>query len=577
MGTRVFGNQYVFRLPTSLPTMVGRRNWYVQVWEDTAAGEEVGFSRTSGHSDRLALADDIHRFGTVLALVLREWVSAATLLAEVARAHRVDQKAVMADTQLAERGIRAEEILGWSELVRSVRGQEPATPLSGEPPEGLAAILRPDHLPEYFARDPKAEPALDLAYDGQASIVIRGARLRTYTDQGPDVDIDLTQFTLGELARTLHALPGYLVVLRGDPSWPAAALLNVRATIAGTVRLFAYRSVLWSVLGPIAREVRRLRELARRAFVEAGPPTASGRILDLFGELFGYPRDPGEDDERYTARLLALLTAFSQNGMALAISLRQLTGVPFSLSEPAALTFEARCLAELEPGRLETVLRAADRLLNARKTAGVAHRLLGTIQNASVAPDAPSARLTVVRLGSEKRVDWQAASETGYVELVDHDIVNDQPVRLYIRASKTADLVRPSLTHFGLGQAFRYLGTIRAGEVLMADTVTRRVWLWNLEQTEIITDIGGVLNYTEREWQDLQAPFEVITDPAGTLNYAPLPGHPIDVTDLVNLEWIREGFWVRHGAQPVGWACESGGSGSTVTFVWPSGFRILGG
>lgn len=189
------------------------------------------------------------------------------------------------------------------------------------------------YLHRAFRRDPKPMLALRLRYDGEAtSWRVHDAQLTTSVEGGTGeaLDIDLTAYTLNELADYLADQPGYSVLYQ-----PPVDLgeLGARTLLDGTGdpaesngdHLYAYTAIEYAYLEAVAPELKHAREQIGEMLAQMTTQTAQHEWLDELGEYYDVRRLDGESDERYGPRIIYEVVRPRNNNKAIEIAIREAT------------------------------------------------------------------------------------------------------------------------------------------------------------------------------------------------------------------------------------------------------------
>ncbi len=214
------------------------------------------------------------------------------------------------------------------------------------------------YLPRFFRKEPVEFLALRLRYDGTLAWTVEDGVLRTtVTSQGRvppeslildfvlqdyavadlpwdhaiNLEVDLTQHTLGSLATFLAAQPGYSVEYRvtGEASQLGARILMDASgdqALSNGDHLNAFTSLTWVFLDAAAVELKAAREQIYQMLRQMAVPTAEGEWLDEIGGYYGVPRREGEIDSLYGPRIIDEVIRPRNNNKALEIAISKATG-----------------------------------------------------------------------------------------------------------------------------------------------------------------------------------------------------------------------------------------------------------
>lgn len=190
---------------------------------------------------------------------------------------------------------------------------------------------------------PWKDVGLKWAIDGLNLILFPGASFeRSYPLDG----------TLGDLVARLSA-DGFEVELL-DPDLATASagiLINpTREETLGAERpIHAFGSDLWGLLDAFGVALNTADANMQQALLQIVLTTATGEILDYWGEFFNVFRQD-ESDDVFRARIIAEATRLRSNGFAIQNTIKAETGFDVSIREPwrelFALDFSALSDAE---------------------------------------------------------------------------------------------------------------------------------------------------------------------------------------------------------------------------------------
>lgn len=189
-------------------------------------------------------------------------------------------------------------------------------------------------LHRVFDKDPAPFLALRLRYDGDGMMwSVSDARLTTVPSggAGQPLDVDLTQYTLGELVNHLAAQPGYTVEY-ADHS--ALSTMGAGVLLDGSGdqnqsngdHLYGYTSVLWSYMEANARELKAAADQIEQMLLQMSTTTASDVWLDELGSYYAVPRLQGEADASYSLRIITEVLRPRGNNVAIEAAISYYTG-----------------------------------------------------------------------------------------------------------------------------------------------------------------------------------------------------------------------------------------------------------
>lgn len=149
---------------------------------------------------------------------------------------------------------------------------------------------------------------------------------------GGTIVLDLSLYTVRSLAAYIETLDGFSVEYLDDTG--EVADLSARVLLDGSGRqadsngdhLYAYTSLLWVYLEPIAAELKQAANqidiLAHQMVVQ----TAEGQWLDELGGYYSCDRDDGEQDQAYALRIIASIGKPAGNNVAIEAAINTITG-----------------------------------------------------------------------------------------------------------------------------------------------------------------------------------------------------------------------------------------------------------
>jgi hypothetical protein len=199
----------------------------------------------------------------------------------------------------------------------------------------LQRLLKYPHT-AVFDTSPDAAIAMRLQHPSGASWVVVDEIL-TATAIGVSHTYDLTQFTLATLATALTADGFDVVYLSSDFADFGASVLVDGSGNQGDSNgdhLTAFTSPLWAILGGYARELRAADDARGQALRQMIIGQAEDFWLDYWADLFGIPRNPGEEDSDLQIRLPAEVMRKRVNGLAIEQTVKDLTGQDVWIDEP---------------------------------------------------------------------------------------------------------------------------------------------------------------------------------------------------------------------------------------------------
>ena len=188
-------------------------------------------------------------------------------------------------------------------------------------------------LHRVFDPDPERFLALRISHSAGLTWSVSDAVLATAVPGGAGqaLSIDLTAYTIRQLIDFISQQPGYSVISTASSeqmSLGARTLIDGEGDIAlsNGDHLYAYTSLLWAFLEPTAVELRRARAQIPEAIKQLSIDTAEEDWLDELGNLYGVPRQLGENDASYGPRIIAEVVRPRSNNVAIEKALLYYTG-----------------------------------------------------------------------------------------------------------------------------------------------------------------------------------------------------------------------------------------------------------
>lgn len=190
------------------------------------------------------------------------------------------------------------------------------------------------HLNRIFDLAPAPVLALRLRYAGDAMTwtVEDGVLATSVTGGiGAPLQVNLAAYTINSLAAYLAAQTGYTVEYvdeLGVGGLSAKVLLDAGGdqSLSNGDHLYAYTSLLWAWLDPVAQELKEASDQIDQAVLQMAPKTASGEWLDELGAYYAVDRIGGELDGLYAARIIAEVLRPRGNNVAIANAVDTVAG-----------------------------------------------------------------------------------------------------------------------------------------------------------------------------------------------------------------------------------------------------------
>lgn len=204
----------------------------------------------------------------------------------------------------------------------------------------LQRLIKHPH-PAVFDASPDAEVALRLRHPSGASWSVADEVL-VASAGGVEHRYALGAMTVANLASRLRA-DGFEVA---DVS-PAFAGLQAAVLVEGSGaqaqsngdRVTGFTSLMWSLFGGYARELRTAKTQVGEALRQMVIPQAEGEWLDVWGSLYDQPRLPGERDEDYAPRIPREAFRVRLNARAIEKAIWEATGKDVRIEEPWSAMF----------------------------------------------------------------------------------------------------------------------------------------------------------------------------------------------------------------------------------------------
>lgn len=187
------------------------------------------------------------------------------------------------------------------------------------------------YLQRVFNKDPQQVLALRLNYDGtsMAWAISDGILSTTVVGgSGNGLIVDLSDFTVASLCAYLAQQPGYSVVYQDTSSFStrsAMALLDSSGdqSQSNGDHIYGYTSMLWAYMDAIGNELTLIGQAIQEGLLQMAASTAEGEWVDFHGDYYDVPRNSGELDAAYAARIVAQVITARGNGVSIAESIRQ--------------------------------------------------------------------------------------------------------------------------------------------------------------------------------------------------------------------------------------------------------------
>lgn len=153
---------------------------------------------------------------------------------------------------------------------------------------------------------------------------------------------DLSLWSVGALAAALQS-EGFVVqqVNQRFAGMSAMVLVDGQGDQASSDgdHITAFTSLLWVLFSGHASQLDAMHYQIRQALLQMALTTADGQWLDLWGQLYGIMRLPGETDAQYRARIPLEAFRLRVNPRAIEKAILELTGKNVSILEPWTSVF----------------------------------------------------------------------------------------------------------------------------------------------------------------------------------------------------------------------------------------------
>ncbi len=207
-------------------------------------------------------------------------------------------------------------------------------------------------LNNVFDKSAHTEPALLLTYSGQAKVTISRRRFRTFTADGSaNLDYDLGNYTISQLAEAINAQAGYTATALGNGNLLALALMDVEGGDLGAgITLEVFTSPLWQILKAWSWAAEDMLAEARIGLQQLNIQRAEGQWVEAHNVFYQVPRLPGEPDALFVKRILWETLNPKVNNLAIAALIEAVIGyetyvedlihVAFLTNDPNSTTFD---------------------------------------------------------------------------------------------------------------------------------------------------------------------------------------------------------------------------------------------
>ena len=202
-------------------------------------------------------------------------------------------------------------------------------------------------LNRVWSRDPVDVLALRLTCDGaDLTWSVRANVLTTAPAGGTAAPlfIDLSLYTVTTLAAYLAAQTGYTVSYVDTGSVAGLSALCLRdqsgdVAASNGDHIYAATNPIYLLFGAIAQGLRWARSAIVQMLLQMQIPTAAGEWLDFHGKYYVVPRNLGEPDPSYSARIVPQVLLPKGNNVAIANVVSATFGQPVRVVD--AVTYAA--------------------------------------------------------------------------------------------------------------------------------------------------------------------------------------------------------------------------------------------
>ena len=187
-----------------------------------------------------------------------------------------------------------------------------------------------------FSQSP--DPAIAMRIRASASLTWEvGAKTLTVVANGQNYSYSLTNKTLAELSSELEGSGITIEYLNPDQAGRGAICLIEGSGDQDTSNgdhLLAHRNLVWSLFGAYAEELIESKEQQAEALKQMVIPDSEAEWLDLWGDIYGIPRQTGETDAVFAPRIPVEVFRERVNPRAIELAIRDLTGRDVRIEEP---------------------------------------------------------------------------------------------------------------------------------------------------------------------------------------------------------------------------------------------------
>jgi len=195
------------------------------------------------------------------------------------------------------------------------------------------------YLNKVFNTKPDSFLAIRVTYDGQMTWTVADRLLsfKIAGGTGSDFEVDLSQYTLFELADLMAAKTGYSVPYYDvdQGSLGATVLIDSSGDIdtSNGDHLLGYSSLLWVLIDTAAKELKDAKDQIIEMLKQMVIKTSEGEWADEWGSYPRIPRLSAETDLDYTTRIIVEFLRIRSNNLALEQLIEDQTGVSVSIKD----------------------------------------------------------------------------------------------------------------------------------------------------------------------------------------------------------------------------------------------------
>ena len=188
------------------------------------------------------------------------------------------------------------------------------------------------YLHRVFDKDPHPVLSFRVRYDGVGLTwsIFNGVMTLTATGgSGTSHAFNIANFSIGQLAQFIAALPGYSIPYQDTSAYAllsALALLdsNGNMNVSNGDHVFGYTNLLWSWMDSNSSELGTAKAEIDSALEQMSTTTAQDEWLDYQGSFYNVPRLQSELDPNYSPRMIASVLQPRGNNVAIASAIKSI-------------------------------------------------------------------------------------------------------------------------------------------------------------------------------------------------------------------------------------------------------------